>query len=130
MYENNSGFDNVVGIYLMSCHLNNVVRLTSFEQLAPEVLSLILSETNKTCIFNPFATNGISHFYQMGKSIFILGSAGVCFHFDFIFRRNLCMQTEKPQMGRRALWRHIWDYSVCLCPTKRTLGLYGLTIQE
>ena len=29
-------------------------------------------------------------------------------------------------MGRRVLRRHIWGYSVCLCPIKRTSGLYGL----
>ena len=26
-------------------------------------------------------------------------------------------------MGRRVLWRHIWGYVVCLCPTKGTPGL-------
>ena len=30
-------------------------------------------------------------------------------------------------MGRRVLRRHTWGYSVCLCPIKRTPGLYGLT---
>ena len=29
---------------------------------------------------------------------------------------------------RRILWRLIWVCTVCLCPTKRTLGLYGLKI--
>ena len=29
-------------------------------------------------------------------------------------------------MGRRVLRRHIRGYSVCLCPTKMTLGLYEL----
>ena len=32
-------------------------------------------------------------------------------------------------MGRRVLRRHIWGYSVCLCPIKRTQGLYGLKFQ-
>ena len=27
---------------------------------------------------------------------------------------------------RRAVWRMIWGCAVCMCPTKRTLGLYGL----
>ena len=26
-------------------------------------------------------------------------------------------------MGRRVLWRHMWGYVVCLCPTKGTPGL-------
>ena len=30
-------------------------------------------------------------------------------------------------MGRRVLRRHIWDYAVCLCPTKRTPGLNELS---
>ena len=29
-------------------------------------------------------------------------------------------------MGRRVLRRHIWGYFVCLCPIKRTPGVYGL----
>ena len=29
-------------------------------------------------------------------------------------------------MGRRVLRSSIWGYSVCLCPIKRTPGLYGL----
>ena len=29
-------------------------------------------------------------------------------------------------MGRRVLRRHIWGYSVGLCPIKRTPGLYRL----
>ena len=29
-------------------------------------------------------------------------------------------------MGRRVLRRHIWGYSVCLCPLKSSPGLYGL----
>ena len=36
------------------------------------------------------------------------------------------MQTEKPQMGRRVLRRHIWGYAVCLCPTKGKPGLNAL----
>ena len=30
-------------------------------------------------------------------------------------------------MERRVLRRHIWGYSVCLCPTNRTLGLNEFT---
>ena len=29
-------------------------------------------------------------------------------------------------MGRRVLRRHIWGYYVCLCPIKRTPGVYEL----
>ena len=32
-------------------------------------------------------------------------------------------------MGRRVLRRHIWGYSVCLCPIKRTSGLNELNQQ-
>ena len=30
-------------------------------------------------------------------------------------------------LSEQDLRRHIWGYSVCLCPIKRTPGLYGLT---
>ena len=34
-------------------------------------------------------------------------------------------------MVRRHVLRHlIWVCSVCLCPTKRTLGLYGLSLER
>ena len=33
-------------------------------------------------------------------------------------------------MGRRVLRRHIWGYSVCLCPIKGTPGLKELTRQS
>ena len=32
-------------------------------------------------------------------------------------------------MGRRVLRRHIWGYSVCLCPIKGTPGLNELIIK-
>ena len=35
-------------------------------------------------------------------------------------------QTEQPQMGRLVLRRHIWGYTICLCPTKRMPGVYEL----
>ena len=32
-------------------------------------------------------------------------------------------------MGRSVLWLLIWGNSVCLCPIKRTQGLYGLSMK-
>ena len=37
-------------------------------------------------------------------------------------------QTVKTLIRRRVLWRLIWICAVCQCPTKRTLGLYGLIV--
>ena len=39
-----------------------------------------------------------------------------------------CKQTLETLIRRRVLWRLIWICAVCLCPTKRTLGLYGLIV--
>ena len=47
--------------------------------------------------------------------------------FYSIFLQKFSKQTEKPQMGRRDLWRPIWDYSVFLCPIKGTPGLNELS---
>ena len=33
-------------------------------------------------------------------------------------------------MGRRVLRRYIWGCSVCICPIKRTPGLYGLILDQ
>ena len=49
------------------------------------------------------------------------------FYFIKLFQLNFSKQTEKPQMGRRVLQRHIWGYSVSLCHMKRTPGLYELS---
>ena len=38
------------------------------------------------------------------------------------------MQTVETLSGRHVLWRLIWVCTVCLCPTERTLGIYGLSI--
>ena len=50
----------------------------------------------------------------------ILGLLGVIFHFYSNFDIIFCMQTVEN------LIRRIWLCTVCVCPTKRTLGLYGL----
>ena len=43
-----------------------------------------------------------------------------------IFQRNFCKQTAETLIRRCILRRLIWVSTVCLRPTKRTLGLYGL----
>ena len=60
-------------------------------------------------------------------SLFLFkGLLGGSFHFYSHFNRIFCMQTVKTLIRRHVLWRLIWVCTVCLCPTKRTLGLYGL----
>ena len=45
----------------------------------------------------------------------------------FIFIQiNLFKQTVENLIRRRVLRHLIWFRTVCRCPTKRTLGLYGL----
>ena len=51
---------------------------------------------------------------------------GVIFHFYSNFKRIICRQTVENLIQRHIMWRLIWICSVCLCPTKRTLGLCGL----
>ena len=52
----------------------------------------------------------------------------VFFIFIQNFNRTFCKQAVKTLIRRHVVWRLIWVFTVCLCPTKRTLGLYGLTI--
>ena len=56
----------------------------------------------------------------------ILGLVGDIFHFYSYFKRNFCKQTVENLIRRRGLRRLNWFCTVCLCPTKRTLDLYGL----
>ena len=56
----------------------------------------------------------------------MLGVFDGIFHFIQNYNRTFCKQTVETLIRRRVLWRLIWVCVVCLCPTNRTLGLYGL----
>ena len=91
--------------------------------------------------FNPFMPNEISQRYLLEQSISVLGMLGGIFHFYSNFYRKFCkqtvenlsrchvLQTVENLIIRHVLWRLIWICTICLCPTKRTLGLYGLTTE-
>ena len=53
--------------------------------------------------------------------------AGGIFHFIQILMETICKQTAETLIRRHPMWRLIWVCAVCLCPTKRTQGLDGLT---
>ena len=76
---------------------------------------------------NQFMLNGISYCYQLDQSISVLRVDGWYFIFIFYsnFKRNLCLQTAENLIRRRVLRRLFWFCTVCQCPTKTTLGLYG-----
>ena len=80
-------------------------------------------------ILNPFIPNVFSHPYQLDESISNFRVVGWYFSFLFKYNRNFSKQTVENLIRRRVLWRLIWLRIVCLCPTKRKLGLYhGLII--
>ena len=56
----------------------------------------------------------------------IVWALGGIFRFCPNSERTFCKQTVETLIRRRVLRRLVWIYTVCLCPTKRTLGLYGL----
>ena len=56
----------------------------------------------------------------------MLGVLGGIFHFYSNLNRTFCKQTVVTLIRRHILWRLIWVCTGCQCPTKRTLGLYGL----
>ena len=57
----------------------------------------------------------------------ILGLLGGIFHFDSICKRNFSLQTVDTLVRRHVMWRLIYVSAVCLCPTKKTVGLNTLT---
>ena len=79
---------------------------------------------------NPFVLNGISHSSQLDQSISILRVIGWYFSFFSNFNRTFCKQTVETLIRRHIMRRLIWVCTVFLCPTKRTLGLYGLKSKE
>ena len=52
---------------------------------------------------------------------------GSIFHFHSNFNKTFCKQTVKTLIRRRVLRRVVRVCTICLRPTKWTLGLYGLT---
>ena len=60
-------------------------------------------------------------------SISVLRVVGLYFsHFYSNLKRKFCLQTVESRIRGHILSRLIWFYTVSRCPTKRTLGLYGL----
>ena len=73
-------------------------------------------------LLSPFTSNlsiGRAHFQSKGRLV-------VFFIFIQFFKRSACKQTVENLIRRRVLWRLIWFCTVCRCPTKRALGVYGL----
>ena len=79
--------------------------------------------------FNPFMQNGISHCYQLEQSISVLRMVGGIFHFYSYFNRKVCKQKVETVIRRPILWHLICFCTICICPTKRTQGIYGLEMQ-
>ena len=89
-------------------------------------------QKKKKNFIDPLVMNGLSQSHHFGESIFIYrGIRSGCFLwvvFFFHFSMNFLSADRIALMGRRILWCHIWDYSVCLCAFKGRPGLYELTI--
>ena len=91
-----------------------------------KILMKMKTDLTSVCVFNPFKPIGISHDYQLDRSISILRVVGWYFLFLFKFVRAFCKQSVETLIRRRILQPLIWVSAVFLRPTKRMLGLYGL----
>ena len=76
----------------------------------------------------PFMPNGIPPLINWTSPFPFLGFLSGILHFYSNFKRNFCLQTVEHLIRRRVLRRLIWFCTVCRCHTKRTLGLYGLSV--
>ena len=76
--------------------------------------------------FNPFKPNELAYSYLFGESISNFRCVGGIFLFYSNFDRTFYKQTVEILIKRRVSRRLIWVCTVCLCPSKRTLGLYVL----
>ena len=88
------------------------------------VLKLSLVQQN---LLNSFMPNGISIVINWTSPFPFQGLLGGIFHVYSNFKRNFCLQTMENLIRRRVLRRLIRFCTACRCPTKRTLGLYGLS---
>ena len=77
-------------------------------------------------IGKPLVTNGLSNYCHLERPTFIIGSSRVSlfFYFHTNFWWKSCKQTELHKPGRRILRRHIYGYSVFLCPIKKKPCFY------
>ena len=77
-------------------------------------------------LFKPLVTNGLPHPYHLDESTFL--SRGIRSNFSFLFHFSMKFMSAKrialDGTPRSAASPVIWGYSVCLCPIKRTPGLY------
>ena len=88
------------------------------------------TEANNIKMFiNSHVTNELSKPLHLDESIFILRGIGSNF-FIFIsfFDENPVSKQKSPGWDTGFCGVTPGGYSVCLCPIKRTTGLYGLTI--
>ena len=82
--------------------------------------------TGSAMFVSPFMPNGFSNLYQLDEFIYNFRVVSGIFHFYSNFNRTFCKQTVETLIRRHVMWRLTWVCTVCLCPTKRKLGLYGL----
>ena len=82
----------------------------------------------KNFYFNPFKPMEFPIFINWTSLFPFWGLLGCIFHFYQYYNRSFCKQTVETLIRRHILWHLIWVCTVCLCSTKRTLGLYGLIV--
>ena len=68
--------------------------------------------------------NGFPYAYQFDQSI---SNKRYFSFFILILIEHSVKQIVETLIRRRVLWRLIWVCTICLHPTKRTQGLYGLS---
>ena len=79
------------------------------------------SQVSDVVYINSYLTNGVSHHYQLDESTFNFWCVRSDFYFLSLFSLKLLCANRIAPDGR-----HIWGYSVCLCPIKRTPGVNEL----
>ena len=62
--------------------------------------------------------NGFSHHYQLDESTFIFRGVRSDFYFLSDFSMKFQCANRIATDGTPIMRRHIWGYTVCLCPTK------------
>ena len=88
----------------------------------------IFVNDNKSNMINPLVRRIYVPILNIWMSpLSIVGATGLIFSFISFFDEFPVSKQNNPRWD--VLWRHIWGYSVCLCPIKMTAGLYGLNEQ-
>ena len=112
--------DDIVLVNFVSTYIFDIMKL--------KILLLLNCESPKYILLNFFPSGYFPILINWMSPFPILGVLAGIFHFYSNFNGTFCKQTVETLIRCHVLRHLIWVYTVCLCPTKWTLGKIWLIL--